>query len=269
MPLRQTSHRHARMALGVLNLLVIGAVYTLLLFGTRDVPVVLAFVIFGVLVGGGYLAQLAFSHWYPAVCSACGAASALPTWKHGSVYVCRKCGAEISLQYAIHVEQLALGGTLADHERKIESRWGWGFVAVGAGCVTAGIWLAQDAIGLLRVGISTEAKVVRVTAKAARDNKGKSQTIYTAHIRYHVDGIPRTLERGWSVGEGGFCAWPCYRDGQQLKVIYHPGDPKRAKVHALDELLMAPGIVSSVGLVFALVGYVIVRQRRPRPRRPK
>ena len=166
----------------------------------------------------------------------------------------------------MHAEQLTSMRTRAVRQQERESPLVWMFVVVGVGLVGFAIWLARDASGLLRDGISTEAKVMRVTEMPWGDILDR-ETYYTAFIQYHDGKMPQTLNRSWSVPGGGICVWPCYYEGQSLKVIYVPGEPTRAQVHSRAELFFAPGLMTMVGLVFASFGVLAIRhQRRRRPR---
>jgi hypothetical protein len=271
MALRLASHLRARVAAAFLGFFAGFAVFALLVFRNPHSTFGLnALLFFGLLLGGAYLGQLAFSRFVPAACPACGSSQAIATASLSNpvAYVCRACGAERSAAHALHAEQLESVHIDAVRQAKTDARLAWMLVAVGAGCLGIGIWLAQDAIGLLRDGVSTPATVLRVTNEATRDKDGDSQTTYTAVIQYHAGKVPLTFERSWSVPSGGRCLSPCYAAGESLQVIYLPADPNRAKVHSLTDLFMAPGIFGAVGLVFTVFGAVMVRQRRRGPAQP-
>jgi hypothetical protein len=259
LPIR--SHLNARIAAAFVGFFGGFAVFDFFVFGSppRNFGLT-ALLFFGSIFGGAYLAQLAFSHASPAACPACGAASAVPTPRNPVLYACRSCGAETDAVKAMLAEALAKMRTQAQGEDR--PKLPWVFLVVGVVAVGVAVWLAQDSIQLLREGVSTEARVMKVTTRASRDSEGRSETTYTAFIEYRAGKTPLTLERSWSVEDGGHCMWPCYDRGEQLKVIYLPGEPYRAKVHSLSELFVAPVLVGFVGFAFALFGGLMLRRKK-------
>jgi hypothetical protein len=225
----------------------------------------LPFLFFGLIFGGAYLAQLAFSFAFPALCPACHAASAVPTLRQPTVYACRACGATTNAVQALLVRQVALmrHGSV----EKGESFLAWVFVIVGLACMGGGLWGMRDSVALLQNGTATAGKVLRVTQNTSRNGNGTVETTYSAAIQYHVDEEPYTFTRSWGVSDGGSCAWPCYVEGQAVRVIYLPGDPSRAKVLAPAELFGVTGMLTLAGFLFATIGGLILlhRHRNPRP----
>ncbi len=267
MALLLKSHLNARIAAAFVGFFGGFAVFVFFVFGSPSRNFGLtALLFFGSIFGGAYLAQLAFSHAFPAACPACGAASAVPTPRNPVLYACRSCGAETDAVKAMLAEALAKMRTEAQGEDRPKLLWV--FLVVGVVAIGVAVWLAQDSIRLLREGVSTEARVMKVTRQATRDSEGHSETTYTAFIEYRVGKTPLTLERSWSVKDGGHCMWPCYDRGEQLKVIYLPGEPYRAKVHSLSELFFAPVLTGLIGLVFAAFAVFMLRRRRSRRPEP-
>jgi hypothetical protein len=271
MELRTTPHRHACTAVGILAFVVAGPAIAVIVLGIpRESPPVMHMIL--ALIAGGisaFIAYSAFTRSVPAICTACGAASAFATTAGGmtTVYVCRACRAERSVEYINHLEEQATieaGGT---PPLKMEFFAGLLFVVVGLALVGAGYWQARETIGLLREGISTDAKVLRVTQRETRDTDGDRETTFTALIQYHAGKDPHTLERSWSVPFGGHCVWPCYKEGQQIKVIYRASQPSQAKVHTTAELSTAPAMFGSVGALFVVVGGLIAWQQWRKRRR--
>lgn len=237
------------------------------MFGIPDVDFRVTGLLFlGLVVCSPYLAQRTFSHYFPATCPACGGATAVPSLRFGHLYVCRACRAENSAPEAMLGEPFGSMQPRPGHTGKGEIPLLSVFVLVGLGCVGAGIWLAHGTIGLLRDGIITDAKVIRVTQQDTRDSKNRRETSYTALIQYQADDSTETLTTGWSVRDGASCTGRCYSEGQLLRVIYVPEEPGRAKVHASEELYAAPVMFSGVGLLFTVFGLVAIRQRRRLPK---
>ncbi len=259
LPIR--SHLNARIAAACVGFFGGFAFFVFFVFGRPHGDFGLtALFFFGSIFGGAYLAQLAFSHSSPAACPACGAASAVPTQRNPVLYTCRSCGAKTDAVKAMLAEALAKMSAEAQGEDR--PKLPWVFLVVGVVAIGVAVWLAQDSIQLLREGVSTGARVMKVTTQASRDSEGHSQTTYTAFIEYRVGKTSLTLERSWSLKDGGHCMWPCYDQGEQLKVIYLPREPYRAKVHSLSELFFAPVLVGSIGLAFTLFGGLMLRKKK-------
>lgn len=266
MALRLVSHLHARVALAFVGFFSGGTAFTLLFFGKPEAPFFLVpFLFFGLIFGGAYLAQLAFTLVFPAACPACRAAGAVPSLRRPSVYVCRACGVATDAMQAMLFRQLALMqvGSVEKGERFLA----WVFVVVGLACMGGSIGGTYDSMALLQYGAATEGKVIRITQKTSRNSKGKPETRHSAVIQYHVGGVPYTLTRGTSVPAGGSCGWPCYVQGQPLEVMYVPGEPSRAKVHSPGDLFSPSGMISAGGLLFAIIGALLLRRRHRNPPR--
>lgn len=240
------------------------ALFVFLVFGKPLSHAALTPVLFFAMIfGGGYLAQLAFSYALPAACPACAQPAAVASLRQPAVYVCRACGVASNAAHAMLAEAFA-SMPPPGQQQKREAGVLWIFLVVGVGAMGVAAWLADDSLRLLREGVSTDAKVMRVTKQSTRDKDNNSQTSYTAFIEYRVGKNTLTLERGWSVKDGSYCMWPCYDQGEALKVIYLPGEATHAKIHSLRELFFAPVLLGTVGLAFAAFGFLMIRHRRQR-----
>jgi len=260
------THLYARIAVAFLGFFGGFALFVFLVFGKPLSHGALAPVLFfTMLFGGGYLAQLAFSHAVPAACPACGQAAAVASVRQPAIYVCRACGVASNAAHAMLVDAVASMPS-PEQQQKREVGVLWIFLVVGVGLIGIAVWLAEDSIHLLREGVSTDARVMRVTRQASRDSDGHSETSYTAYIDFRVGKGTMTLTRSWSVKDGSHCMWPCYDQGEALKVIYLPSEPSIAKVHSVPGLFFAPALIGTVGLAFAAFGVFAIRQRRRRPR---
>lgn len=267
MALRLASHLSALAAAGFVGFFSGGAAFMLLFSSKPQLPFYLIpFLFFGLILGGTYLVPVAFAFFFPAVCPACRAASAVPTLREPTVYVCRACGVASDAMHAMLLRQLASMQT-GSVERG-EAFLAWVFVLVGLACMGGSVGGMQDSIALLQHGTATEGRVLRITQQPSRSSKGNPETRYTAVIQYHVGAVPHTLTRSWSVLAGGGCGWPCYIEGQPLEVIYTPGDPGRAKVHSPPELFGPSGMIAAGGLLFAVIGVLVLRHARRNPPRP-
>jgi len=215
-------------------------------------------------LAGAYLLPLAFARLAPAACPKCGGRAAAEP-KNPLIYACRDCsakfnGAEILLAEKAE-EALAPGQVAARGTRSSFRQMPWLLLVIGLVAVGVSVYLAGDSLRLVRDGVSTEARVVKVSMRLDRDKEGKQVRVYTAAIQYQAGAAPFTIDRSWSVGENGSCLWPCYKQGENLKVIYLPADPASARIHSLSELFFAPGMFGLVGLVFVLVSVIFLRKR--------
>ena len=208
--------------------------------------------------GGAYAAQFVFSRAVHAECPRCGSDSAMPMARNPTLYVCEACGAESNALQAMMAEELARAAAVAPAQQaKTKSRMGVLFLIVGVGAIGIAGWLGAESIVLVRDGVSTDAKVVRVSV-----DSGGHEIHRTAFVEYKVGAQTRTLQRSWSSDSGSAWTWPSYHQGEQLRVIYLPSDPSRASIHSIAELFFGPIFLTLFGLVFGAVGGAMLFYRR-------
>lgn len=222
--------------------------------------------------GGAFLLPLLVSRMVNADCPKCGSGSAVPASAKSVVYVCAACGAETNgLGPLMGVDAAAMAAaanaeaaTLATPagqaaEKKNAARLGILFLVIGLVAIAIAVWLAHDSIRLEREGLSTDARVLRVThERGSKDNEMR----HTAFVEYKVGGQARTLQRSWSSGSGSFWTWPNYHQGERLRVVYLPGDPDTASIDSWAELFVAPIFLTLFGVVFGVVGVAMMTYRR-------
>lgn len=225
-----------------------------------------------IVFGGAFLLPLAFSAMVSADCPKCGSDSAVPVSAKSTVYVCKACGTETNALGALMgVDAAAMAAAAAaaraapvptpEEEKKKASRFGILFLLFGLLAIGIAVWLGQDSIRLLREGLSTDAKVLRVTHELNRGSKD-NETRHTAFVEYQVGGQARTLQRSWSSESGSFWTWPNYRQGERLRVLYLPSDPGTASIDTWAELFMTPIFLTLFGVVFSVVGVAMMTYRR-------
>lgn len=219
-----------------------------------------AFASFGLGLAGAYLGQLAFSFATPAICPACGQASAVPLPRQPLQYACRACGVASDARRVLAEQAAALESPAKQKTR--DSRLPWVLLWSGIVLIGAAAWLAQDSLELLRDGVTTDARVTRITTLVTSDTRHGRRASHTAYIEYRAGGSPRVLTHTWWEKPGRDCVWPCYVQGQALRVIYLPAEPATAKVDSMQELLSTPAMVGGIGLVLILIASVMLLWRR-------
>jgi len=214
--------------------------------------------------GGAFGLQFAFARLYPAACPRCGAA-AWPQPKNPTLYLCRGCATEsnglegLMREAAPPKEDAPAPGEVPARPRlSSTARMMWLFLAMGLLSLGVGGFKATDSIRLVREGVSADARVVKVTTRSGTDREGNAETIYTALVQYQAGPATRTLERSWGVRAGGSCGWPCYSQGEALKVIYLPADPATVKIYSIGELAFGAALFGLVGLIFVVVAIVML-----------
>ena len=211
--------------------------------------------------GGAYLGQLVFGTIVTAACPRCGGEAATAA-ANPVLYICKACGAETNvLAEMVRAKVAAAAGPGSVQEEKTGPRIGVIFLIVGIGAIGIAVWLGQESIRLVAEGVSTDARVSRVTRDSGRSSNS-NETQYTAFVEYKVGNQVRTLQRSWSAKSGSSWTWPDYHQGEQLRVIYLPGEPSRASIDTLPELFFAPIFLTLFGLAFGGIGIAMLVYRR-------
>jgi hypothetical protein len=224
--------------------------------------------------GGAFLLPFLFSRIVSAECPKCGSDRAIAGSGKSTIYVCEACGAETNgLGALMGVDLTAMAAkanaqaaTLATpagqaEEKKNRRRFGILFLVGGLAAIALAVVFAQDSIRLAREGVSTDAKVLRVTHERGSQDNGMH---HTAFVEYKVGGQAHTLRRSWSTSSGSVWTWPNYHQGEQLRVIYLPSDPARSSIDSAGELFFAPILLTVIGVVFSVFGVAMIRYR-PKP----
>ncbi len=120
------------------------------------------------------------------------------------------------------------------------------FTAVGAGLLvlTGGLWMETRAF----VAGAARAKG-EVTELEERRSGGDSSPTYRPTVRFlAADGTEVTFQSSTSSNP------PSHRVGDEVGVLYEPGNPRHAEIDSFFDLWLGPLIAGILGAVFTLVG---------------
>ncbi len=259
MLLRMTTHMHFRIALFFAGFF--GGFALFVLYKTLGVSSPIdPLLFFASMFGGGFLLQMIFSRIFPAPCPMCGAA-AFPTLTKPMLYACHGCGRKSDGGMAYAFEAMAPKPSNSLWRKKLpDSTMMWIMLVFGIVVLGGALVFAADSVRLLVKGVTTEARVVKVSVYPLR-----TRMDYRAIIAYKAGDSELTLDRSWSVDVGHSCLSPCYYEGERLKVRYLPAEPTKANVYSVFDLFLGPTLFILIGAMCTLVGSVALwRARRPR-----
>jgi hypothetical protein len=122
----------------------------------------------------------------------------------------------------------------------------WGAIFLGVGVVMLVISIAIEAVGAhwRSTARPTEGTVVRLVG----DEDGVAPV-----VRYRVDG----RDREWQ--SALFSRPPAFAVGQSVRLLFQPGDPDDAAIDTFLSRHFGGLIAGSLGLVFTVVGAVVIR----------
>jgi hypothetical protein len=129
----------------------------------------------------------------------------------------------------------------------------------------AGGYFAFQSLRLLAAGESAPATVTKVTVEKGRDKDRNYESRYAATIAFHAGVTPVTIVRRSTLAVGASCLWPCYRQGQSLRVRYLPAEPSAARVDSVMDLYGLPVMLLLTGTVVLVWGIALLRDFRRRP----
>jgi hypothetical protein len=131
------------------------------------------------------------------------------------------------------------------------------FALIGFAMLVGAVFWYQNTRAFVGAAVSAQGTVVDLVAVRSSDG-----TTYRPVVRFQ-DGDGRTVEFSSSTSSNP----PRYSRGEQLTVLYKPGDPHEAEIDGWFSLWGGPTIVAGLGSLFFLVGGGIIFAERARLRR--
>lgn len=268
MLIRMKTHVNIRIVLAFVGFFGGFALFTLYQMSGRHSPIDFA-LFFASIFGGGFLLQWIFSRLVAAPCPLCGGA-AYSTLLNPTRYRCSGCGRTPDAGVTYAIESMDSAPLIRSDSFLMKAVPGLNdgvvFIMLGIAAIAGGLFFGAESLELLRHGVTTEARVAKVDM---RGDDASGTRDYRATIIYKVGDTDLALERSWSVKRGGSCWWPCFHQGEKLKVRYLPAEPGKAAVYSLFDLFLAPALGFLIGIVFIFGGWVTGREIRRRSRRSK
>jgi hypothetical protein len=201
----------------------------------------------GLIFGGMLLPPLIFSVLFPAKCPLCGAAAELDV-PNLLRYVCIRCGRRTDpgiLWFSGKARSAQDDPAL--QKKPGEYVMAWIMFVFGVAALGGALVFGADSLRLLINGVTAEATVIKVSVHQQQLVSNKTRANYRAIIAYDVGGTQLTIERSWETDSDQHCVWPCYREGERLKVRYLPGNPAAAKVDSLPDLFLGQALFGLLG----------------------
>jgi hypothetical protein len=130
--------------------------------------------------------------------------------------------------------------------------WVWIFPLVGIGLLAGAVLAFRQAQRFHATAARCIGEVVEYGEHDSTDSDGHTTHMYTPIVRYVV--ADRTYDQSCPVSSSR----REYRLGQRVKVLYDPADPEKFSLDAPFQIYMAPGILGFIGVIFLIVGFVVV-----------
>jgi hypothetical protein len=131
------------------------------------------------------------------------------------------------------------------------------FLVVGLGLLTGAFILYQNKKAFLEKAVSAQGTVIELL-----ESRSDNSTTYKPLVSFTTkEG--RQIEFTSSVSSNP----PSYDEGETVKVLYYPGDPKEATINDFMSIWFGPLIVGFLGTVFSLVGFFIILFKNLKQRR--
>jgi hypothetical protein len=122
--------------------------------------------------------------------------------------------------------------------------------------VIAGLATAVDTIWFLGHSVATQGTVVSI--RAAQNNREHS-VLYTPVFAFIAkDGQTYTVAS--DIGSNA----PSFAAAQQVSVRYNPSEPAAAKIATAGQLWQFPLVFGSAGVIFSVMGWLLLRSERRR-----
>jgi hypothetical protein len=116
------------------------------------------------------------------------------------------------------------------------------FGLVGLGLLVPALWSGYQSWAFLR--IASDAPGIVTALEWNDDTNNGARPV----VRYELRGEPYNITGTvWS-------SPPAYAVGDQVQVLYPPGQPRAARIYSWFEFWFVPTLLGGIGLLFALVG---------------
>jgi hypothetical protein len=130
--------------------------------------------------------------------------------------------------------------------------WVWIFPIIGVGLLVGGGLAWLQARRFVETAQRVVGEVVEYNEHDSTDD-GNTTHMYTPVIRFAAANgklVEKASEISSSHRE--------YKLGQRVKVLYNPENPEEFKLDTVAQLYFTPGILAFLGIVFTIVGAIVV-----------
>lgn len=125
------------------------------------------------------------------------------------------------------------------------------FTVVGLLVMALGVYLGMERADFLETALTADGEVIKLIERRSDDSY-----VYYPVVEFKLPGSSDVLSFEHDAGSNP----PSYSVGEQVQVLYEPGNPRNAIIDAGLFNWFAPGLASILGLIFASVGISSIRQ---------
>lgn len=145
-----------------------------------------------------------------------------------------------------------------DEDVKFFRMFGSIFAGIGSIFAVTGIIIGISTRSFVASSVLTQGKIIALVERLSTDSDGDSSFVYYPVVRFTTNaGEPTVFEA--NAGSNP----PAFTLGQQVEVLYSPQNPKEARIDSWLELWLFPTIFTSIGLIFVLIGGIVLIKSFP------
>lgn len=130
--------------------------------------------------------------------------------------------------------------------------WVWIFPLIGVGLLVGAVLAFVSAQKFKASALSTVGEVVEYAESWSSNDNGGQTRMYAPIFRYEVDG--KQFEQTSTMSSSS----RDYKLGQRVKLLYSADKPEAAQLDNPVHTYMVPGILTFMGVIFCIVGFVVV-----------
>lgn len=131
--------------------------------------------------------------------------------------------------------------------------WVWLFPLIGVGLLIGSAFAWAQARRFVASAQRCVGEVVEYSEHDSTDDDGHTTHMYAPIIRFTPPG-GSTVEKACDISSNR----REYKLGQRVRVLYDPSNPEEFKLDNVGHLYFAPGILTFLGVVFTIVGTIVV-----------
>ena len=117
------------------------------------------------------------------------------------------------------------------------------FSLIGLGLLAPALWSGYRSWAFLQVAKSAPGTVIALEYSDDTDDSGARPV-----VRYELRGEP------YQITGSVASTPPAYVVGDQVQVLYPPGEPRAGRLYSWLDLWFLPSLLGGIGLVFGLIG---------------
>ncbi|RCJ37315.1 hypothetical protein A6770_14365 [Nostoc minutum NIES-26] len=134
------------------------------------------------------------------------------------------------------------------------------FAGIGSIFAVTGIIIGLNTRSFVATAIPAQGTIIDLVPRSSTDSNGyHSSYVYYPVVKFtDRSGEPTVFES--KAGSDP----PAFSKGQQVEVLYNPQKPNSAMINSWHEFWLLPVIFTSLGLIFVLIGGIVLIKSFPR-----